>query len=372
MSIVFFISGHGFGHASRTIEVINAFGQLEPSVALHIRTSVSPWLFERTLRVPATLHPGETDTGMVQIDSLRLDVRESLTRASAFYSTIEQHTHAEAELLRGLAARLVVADLPPLGLLAAGRAQVPAVAMGNFTWDWIYEAYPEQPALAPGVPSLIRSAHVWADVALRFPMHGGFAGFRTIEDVPLVARHATRDPGEVRETLGLPVDRRLVLVSLGGYGLDWQSPTPLGSRRHHLVFTASTPEGVALTRAKLGPNTTVVAERDMHRSGIRYEDLLRACDVVASKPGYGIVAECIANRRPMLYTDRGAFIESHALVAAMRRWLRARHMTHEHVFGGAWDDEIDAVLALPAPPEDPPTDGAEVVARLLAERLTRR
>jgi L-arabinokinase len=372
VSIVFFISGHGFGHASRTIEVINAFGHLEPSVTLHIRTSVSPWLFERTLRVPAALHAGETDTGMVQIDSLRLDVRASLTRAREFYSTIEQRTQAEAKFLRGLGARLVVADLPPLGLLAASRAQVPAVAMGNFTWDWIYEAYPEQPDLAPGVPSLIRSAHALADVALRFPMHGGFAGFRTIEDVPLVARHATRGPAEVRATLGLPVDRRLVLVSFGGYGLDWQSPTPLGSRRHHLVLTASTPEGVALTRAKLGPNTTVIAEHDMHRTGIRYEDLLRACDVVASKPGYGIVAECIANQRPLLYTDRGAFIESHALLAAMPRWLRARYVTHERVFGGEWDDEVDAVLALPPPPEEPSTHGAEVVASRLAGRLACR
>ncbi len=369
MSIVFFISGHGFGHASRTIEVINAFGRLVPSVALHIRTSVSPWLFERTLRVPATVHPGETDTGMVQIDSLRLDVAASLGRANAFYSTIEQRTQAEADFLRGVGARMVVADLPPLGLLAGSRAQVPVVAMGNFTWDWIYEAYVEQPDLAPGLPSLIRSAHATADVALRFPMHGGFAGFRTIEDVPLVARHATRDPGEVRATLGLPVDRRLVLVSFGGYGLDWQSPTPLGSGRHHLVFTSSTAEGVALTQAKLGPNTTVIDEREMHQSGIRYEDLLRACDVVASKPGYGIVAECIANQRPMLYTDRGAFVESQALLAAMPRWLRVRYLTHDQVFSGAWDADIDAVLAQPHPPDTPSTDGAEVVAGLLAERL---
>ena len=57
-AVAFYISGHGFGHASRQIEVINAFGVLRPDVRIVVRTSASAWLFERTVRVPFELVPG--------------------------------------------------------------------------------------------------------------------------------------------------------------------------------------------------------------------------------------------------------------------------------------------------------------------------
>ena len=70
-------------------------------------------------------------------------------------------------------------------------AQVPAVALGNFTWDWIYAA------LRPGrqdVVDQIGEIYADADGALRLPMHGGFATFAEIVDMPFVARRSTRDP----------------------------------------------------------------------------------------------------------------------------------------------------------------------------------
>lgn len=369
VSVVFYVSGHGFGHASRVIEVINALGLRSPTLALHVRTAASPWLFERSLRVPAHLHEGAIDTGMVQLDSLRLDVTASLDRARRFYEALDARAHEEAAFLRRIAARLVVADLPPLAFVAAAQAGVPAYAFGNFTWDWIYEAYPDQPQLAPGVPTRIREAHALAEGAWRLPMHGGFGGFRAVDDVPFVARHATCSPDHVRATLGLPPDRVVVLVSFGGYGLDWPASQPLTSRRHQLVFTAGTDEALARQRSQVAGHASVLDERALHHAGIRYEDLVRACDVVATKPGYGIIAECIANQRPLLYTDRGDFVEYEVLVQAMPRWLRARYMPHERVFSGNWDEDIDRVLAMPAPIEQPSTRGADAVADRILTRL---
>ena len=57
-----------------------------------------------------------------------------------------------------------------------------------------------------------------------------------------------------------------------------------------------------------------VEERAFIDSGFRYEDLVAAVDVVVTKPGYGIIAECIAAGTPMLYTSRGDFREYDLLV----------------------------------------------------------
>ena len=71
-TLAFYISGHGFGHASRDIEVLNALHRLAPSLRLIVRTSAPRWLFDLTATARFEWHPAECDTGIVQIDSLRL------------------------------------------------------------------------------------------------------------------------------------------------------------------------------------------------------------------------------------------------------------------------------------------------------------
>jgi len=81
-----------------------------------------------------------------------------------------------------------------------------------------------------------------------------------------------------------------------------------------------------------------------------------------SKPGYGIVSECVANRTPLLYTSRGRFAEYDVMVSDMPRLLRCRFITQEDLLAGNWREAIDALLAQPEPPERPRVDGASLAA----------
>ena len=107
----------------------------------------------------------------------------------------------------------------------------------------------------------------------------------------------------------------------------------------------------------------------MYEAGGRYEDLVRAVDVVISKPGYGIISECVANDTALLYTSRGDFIEYEVFVAEMPRVLRAGFIGHDDLFAGRWTAHLDALRAQPAPPDRPPVNGAEVAAGLLLEMV---
>ena len=66
-AIVFYISGHGFGHASRSIEVINAILARRPETRIGVRTAAPRWLFDLTVKGKVTFSTLETDTGVVQI-----------------------------------------------------------------------------------------------------------------------------------------------------------------------------------------------------------------------------------------------------------------------------------------------------------------
>lgn len=362
--IVFYISGHGFGHASRDIEVLNTLLDRR-SLPIVVRAPVQRWLFDLTLRHPVRFEPAETDTGIVQIDSLHLDAAASVRRAEAFYRDFDVKAGAEAARLREAGARLVIGDIPPLAFRAAAMAGLPSIALGNFTWDWIYAGYPELLVDGPDLARTLSAAYATASLALRLPMHGGFASIRTIRDIPFVARRSRRDPRDVRRALGLSADGRLVLLSFGGHGLQGLDLDRIDARDQYRLVT---------TAAHAGRDDTDVIRIDEHAlydSGLRYEDLVAASDVVVTKPGYGIISECVANDTPMLYTSRGRFVEYDILVESLPRVLRSRFISQDELYAGSWRAHLDALLAQPPPPERPATNGAEVAAGAILDVLDR-
>jgi L-arabinokinase len=368
-SVFFYVSSHGFGHASRQIEIINALTARAPELRIVVRSSVPEWLFQRTLRGAVRLEPGPCDTGVVQIDSLRLDARETIERAATFYADLPSRADREAALIRQHGGVLVVADAPPLGPAAAAGAGVPSVVVSNFTWDWIYEWYSEELRSHPRLLADIQAAYGRATAAWRLPMHGGFATFApgTVADVPFVARHARHTRAAVRRAFDLPAERPLVLFSFGGlrvHDLDFAALDCLD--RYGVVLTPHEAARVAGT-GRAGVH--VITEDRLYGSGFRYEDLVAASDIVLTKPGYGIIAECIANGPAILYTPRGRFREYDVLVEAMPRYLRCGSIDHQSLFAGRWRDGLDAVLAGEPPRERPPTDGADTIAGMILSRV---
>ena len=109
------------------------------------------------------------------------------------------------------------------------------------------------------------------------------------------------------------------------------------------------------------PGIVEFDEQALYDAGWRYEDLVAAVDVVATKPGYGIIAECAANDTAMLYTSRGHFVEYEVLVREMPAFIRCRFIPQEELFAGNWGPYLDALLAQD-PPARPDVGGAAVAA----------
>jgi L-arabinokinase len=368
MCLVWYVSSHGLGHASRDVEVINEIGRKRRDVRLVVRTSVPASFVEQAAAVPIELQQAETDTGVVQIDSLHIDEGGTARRAAAFHDDFNARAEAEAEVLRELGASLVVADVPPLACEAAARAGVPSVVLGNFTWDWIYAGFPQFEATAPGVIDAIGQAYGKARCALRLPLHGGFETIRTVvRDVPFIARKSRRDREDARRRLGLGSKDTAVLVSFGGHGLRLDHHAILRDNPIRLIMTDghSHPGGDSANPLRLTPR--MLADRSL-----RYEDVVAAADVVISKPGYGIVSECIANGTALLYAPRGRFAEQGIFEREMPALLRCRRIETDDLLGGRWRDAIEALLAQPHPATQPRTDGATVAAEEIlrtAEKL---
>jgi hypothetical protein len=341
LRVAFYISGHGFGHASRDVELILALLARQPAWRIAVRTSVPERLFAPLEGIGAvSLERVEADSGVAQIDSLRIDEEETARQAERFYSDFDRRIADEAAYLTTFKADLVVGDIPPLAFAAAARAGVPSVAVGNFTWDWIYSIYAAFDRVAADALPAMRSAYAATTHALRLPLHGGFAPMAAVtRDIPFIARRSSRNRADTRHALGLGADRPVVLPSFSAHGAD-----------------------LPLDRLAQDDRFVLIDPRRETPPGFVYQDLVAAADVVVSKPGYGIVSECLANGAALLYTSRGRWVEYDVFVEEMPRVLRCRYLPQEDLLTGHWAAAVEALMTQPPPPERPRVDGADVAA----------
>jgi L-arabinokinase len=351
------VSGHGFGHAVRSAEVAQAL--LERRARVLVRSDAPRWLFPAGVEwLPSPGWP--LDVGVVQHDGLEFDIDATRSTWRAFARDFAARARDEARILQGMGVHIVVGDIPPLAFAAAAHAGLPSFAVGNFTWDWIYAAWPD----FDDIVACARHGYADAELLLRLPMHAtdadAFAAFRAVEDVPFVARRATRPRQEVRRGLGVSLDRRLVLVSFGGFqatGLDLRG---LGAWPEYTFVLIQAP-----TEVRLPANVL-----NLNESPADYVSLLAACDAVVTKPGYGIVADSLANRVPVLFTDRGPFREYDVLAEALTNLGRARYVPRHAVLAGDLGPHLDALLESNLGWVDTPMNGATAIAERVLRRVT--
>ena len=163
-SLVYFIDGHGFGHATRSLAILREIRQLCPEQPLLVRTSAPSFLFrEGHFRVLA----GDVGSGMVQADPLTLDVPGSVAAALQFHARLPQLLEEEVARLAVHGVGLIAGDIPMLAFQVARRLGVPSIALGNFSWDWIYEPYLEGSTGGAALLRRMREAYSGADLLLR-------------------------------------------------------------------------------------------------------------------------------------------------------------------------------------------------------------
>jgi L-arabinokinase len=358
---LFYVTGHGFGHATRTRALIAALrARLGPDLAIHVRSDAPHWIF--TDRDPdVTCSAAAIDPGVLQPNGLDLDLPRTLAAQEAFVAGWDERVTEEAAFVRGHRATLVVGDVPPLAFAAARAAGVPAVAVANFSWDWIFAAWADREPRFGAIAARYRRAYAEAETLFRLPLHGDLAAFASTVDVPLLVNRSSRDRAACRADLGLAAadSRRVVLVSFGGLGpgtVAVSEPEDLAG--YVFVGMGAPPPGFRGAWIELPAP-----------SRAPHEDLVSACDAVLGKPGYSSVAEALAHRRRFLALPRDDFREAAVLQEGLERLGCARVMPREDFAAGRWRAHLDALFDSPASFAEIRCDGAEVIADALAPRL---
>lgn len=366
-AILYYITGHGLGHAGRSAEVVRTLLATRPDLQVYVRTAASPVVFQN-LGPRGHFEPVVIDRGCIEIDPLRLDWPATLQQVAALLQQRDQIVAREAAFVRDHDIDLIAADIPFLAGEVAHAAGVPCWGACNFTWDWIYEPYigDEQADL---LRQVTRGYERMAGI-FRYPFAHEMPQFRRQIDVPLMAVPANRSREEALAELqqscagprgiDLATDGRpRVLVAMRG-GISSQAIEAAAMQSPHLLFL-SWAHGTAARAA----NLLEVARG----SNLQFHDVLQACDVVVTKLGHGIVTDCIAGGIRLLWPPRTGFREDEMVVAMSAPYLRQQRIEVAAFEAGDWQSQLAALLAQPESSSALPVNGIQTVARLLLEHL---
>lgn len=353
-NVAYFITHHGFGHATRAAAIMTAMATRRPDLHFHIFSKLPQPLFEQVLPNRFTIHETETDVGLVQQNALEVDLTASLAALNSFYPLDAEKVHTLAKTVTGLKAKAVLCDIAPLGIAVAEAAGLPSVLIENFTFHWIYEDFLEAEPGFQAMIDMLRELCAKAGHHLQTkPVSDAAPNATTFEPV---ARPIRGDRASQRKALGVDETRPLVMITMGGFGQALSFIEQLKARTD-ITFVLPGWQHQA-------PNLICPSWAD----NPYHPDLIAACDLVIGKLGYSTFAEVYHAGVPFAYIPRHNFRESIAIEAFIKKHMPAQAMAEADFLSGRWLDELDQYLQLEAKPR-PKINGADQIADYLGSRL---
>ncbi len=318
--VCFYISSHGFGHATRAIAVI---AKIPAWIDVDVITSAPKWLFERSIPRPFRYRELCHDPGIVQFDCLHADVESTYACWSDLLNRYPQMAKEEAEFY-GNEAILIVGDISPFAAAVARETGSPCLIIANFSWDWIFTSFLKYNSNFQEIIDQIASYFQETTLLMRTPLAGDLSVFPNIVDIPLIVRMSPKSREHARKELGLENEHKSVLISFGGHDFEHVPVERL----------ASHPEIVFMTfnQSFLGPSNV----RFLDPYVTYHPDAIRATDLALTKMGYGIVTECIGHQVPIAYPPREDFPEHDILVIESQNYIPVLEIAANDFFSGEW------------------------------------
>ncbi len=357
--IAYFISHHGFGHSARASAIMQSVHTLRPDIKFDIFTRAPRWFFDASLTFSYGYHEITTDVGLVQLSPIEEDLPATIRLLENFLPIPTGNDQPVVRLLSELKTALCICDISPLGIAASRAAGIPAVLVENFTWDWIYTGFldrcPEFERFIPQFKGIFQSAdfHIQSEPVCEYDQDSDLTTYP-------IARKPRISTSDLREQLDIPANAPVVLITMGGFELDYSFINQLSAIRDVWFIIPGGSPGEVEHRANL---------RLLPFHSVFYHpDLVNAANAVIGKAGYSTVAEAYQAGIPFGYVSRDQFRESPILSAFIQREMGGMEIDGETFQSGSWINTLSKLLNLERR-ETRAENGADQAARYLIDHL---
>ena len=317
------ITGHGFGHASRSSAIAQALLE-NLTCDITIATNAPGWFIRTNITSKFEYRFIDLDPAITQSDSIEVDYEATLKRWYSLIANSEIIVQEEVQLLKENKFDMVMTDISPIACLAASVAGIPCVAVGNFGWDFIFSGMGGPFA---SIATFIADCYARSTVLLRLPFHEDMAAFQHIIDVGVCCAKAKPVPEELAVLRSAKPECKRILLSMGGLGVNGIPYNTMENHSDYLFidFNEQAPTSNNLLNFRKNPS-----------SSSRPVDLMSHCDILIAKPGYSTFAEAVTTGIAVVTFDRPRFAESAILIDTLKKYNNHLIIELENFLQGDW------------------------------------
>lgn len=302
--IVYYISDHGRGHASRSVAIIRELHKLQIEVIIRNSNSID---FLNSSLSTSSIVSGTTDVGpIIRNDGISIDIEKSIPKLHGWINELDKHANHEKEFLQKIKPDLLVSDISAMPFIASNLYKTNSVGISNFSW------YDVLNFLSSDDLSILKNAYDNADLVIKLPFGTKMEHFPNKKSIGLISRIPTKSKKEIRNDLRINESDILVSIFLPSN----DKIMPKGEK--NTVF--------------LSMNSNVVSKNCITMpENMESQNAIMASDLVICKCGYGMISECFTNAIPLLYVSSDSHSEQIAITKELNKINSAKKITIEDI-----------------------------------------
>lgn len=353
-TISFYISDHGYGHASRSIATIRRVLK-NMDVEVYVNCSYALSFVKKSLESfdeRVKFRDVGNDFGLITSDNFSIQMEETEERLESWIGSWDEYIGREKKFSEERNVDLIISDVPPQPFEVADELGINSLLISNFTWHEIYED------LFSGRKfSDIEDAYRKADLGLLIPFSTGCDPVKNTKEIDLVTRKPTRTKKEIRNELGAKENETLVYFGLGKSYFGDNSIDV--DKENFSLLVGSHNESVENPDYRIPKYVT------------ESQNYIEAADLVVTKFGYSTISEAVYSRKPLLVASRGIIEDREGIRKLKNNYPQALRISREEMFSGDWTEKIGK---LRKPKSDEmlqryKNDGTEQAVRLIKEYI---
>ncbi|KUK34269.1 MAG: UDP-N-acetylglucosamine:LPS N-acetylglucosamine transferase [Caldanaerobacter subterraneus] len=306
-SIVFYISDHGFGHASRSLALIENIIQLDKEVKIFIKTGEKQLNFCKAYLSKFNCDNiyyeiKKNDIGLIlKQGSLDVDKQRLKYELENWVNSWDYYINQEEKFYKENKVDLIISDITPQAFIIGNKLSIKTLAITNFTW---YEMYKDFFGVNY-ITDKLYEAYNLADEVFLYPLNEpNNLPFKNYKNVGFVARQANEKfVQKIREKYLGNLYKRIIFISVGK-SVNLEKEISIKNDENFYIYT----EGLNLK----GENTCKLSS-----DTVNVHDYIAASDLLITKAGWSSISEAVTSRVPLLVVDRQEVIEDRTTISKL-------------------------------------------------------
>jgi UDP-N-acetylglucosamine:LPS N-acetylglucosamine transferase len=316
-TIAFYISDHGFGHASRNIPIIGYILEVNLDIRVIVKTGKDQGEFIKNVlekyKSRLNIYFETIDVGLIiKSGSLEIDKEELKKKLKQYISTWDDRSLKEVEFLKQNSVNIVVSDIVPWIFKSTSKLNIPSLLISNFTWIDIYEEY-----FNGEIYDEYIRAYELADKSLLYLLYidNMKSYLKNFEEVGLCCRSFNE---ENINKIKREHANKIVFITVGR-SVELKDKINVENLNYDFIVT----EGI-----NLEGNNVIYLPREITNT----QDYIKASDYIITKAGWGTIAEILCANKKCAVLSRNSIAEDRNTIEKLKHMNLAVEVKYEDDF----------------------------------------